>query len=257
VMAALTESGLRNLTYGDRDSVGFFQMRLGIWNEGAYAGYPEHPDLQIQWFIDHALAVRAEDPAIAQSPSSWGDWVADIEQPAAQYRYRYQLQLGTAQELLHNATLAPPAPPVPQIPVGQAALKVAMHDLGHGDPDRGSSVTAGLDSAGLVRYAYAQQGIQMPRVAAEQFDIGMPVPRHELRPGDAVFFAEPGGYVHDVGLYVGDGRFVSAAAGGGDVKLSSLSDPRFDAAYAGARRYTAGALGDPSSYARPMPTVKP
>jgi NlpC/P60 family len=256
VMAALTESGLRNLTYGDRDSVGFFQMRLGIWNEGAYAGYSDRPDLQIQWFIDHALAVRNEDPAVARSPGTWGDWVADIEQPAAQYRYRYQLQLGTAQDLLRGASLAPTAPPASHIPVGQAALKVALRSVAAAGRDPGSSVSTGLDSAGLVQHAYAQQGIQMPRVAAEQFDVGMPVSRHELKPGDAVFFAERNGYIDRVGLYIGGGRFVSAADGGGGEKVSSLSDLPFPAEYAGARRYTAGALGDPSRYARPLPTVQ-
>ena len=39
-MAALVESGMRNLDHGDADSVGFFQMRVGIWNQGDYAGYP-------------------------------------------------------------------------------------------------------------------------------------------------------------------------------------------------------------------------
>src|SRR4051794_29665980 len=46
VMAALVESGVRNLTGGDRDSVGFFQMRHGIWNQGEYAGFPQRPQLQ-------------------------------------------------------------------------------------------------------------------------------------------------------------------------------------------------------------------
>jgi cell wall-associated NlpC family hydrolase len=267
VMAALTESGLRNLSYGDRDSVGFFQMRLGIWNEGAYAGYPDHPDLQIQWFIDHALAVKAENPALAQSPGSWGEWVADVEQPAAAYRYRYQLQLGTAQELLRGAEQAPVAPvaPVAPAPVGQAALKVAMHYVGGGDRQQGASLSTGLGSSELVQYAYARQGIHVPSVAAEQFDVGTPVSRHDLRPGDAVFFAQTNGYIDHVGLYVGNGRFVSATGagggagggGGGEVTVASLSDPHFAAEYAGARRYTSEALGDPSSYARTMPTVKP
>src|SRR4029077_7540478 len=31
IMAALTESGLQNVKYGDRDSLGFFQMRTSIW----------------------------------------------------------------------------------------------------------------------------------------------------------------------------------------------------------------------------------
>ena len=58
VMAALVESGVKNLNFGDADSVGFFQMRVGIWNQGAYKGYPEKPELQAKWFIDTALAVK-------------------------------------------------------------------------------------------------------------------------------------------------------------------------------------------------------
>jgi hypothetical protein len=260
VMAALTESGLRNLNYGDRDSVGFFQMRLGIWDEGAYAGYPSNPELQIQWFIDHAVAVKSQYPQLADNPNSWGEWVADIEQPAEQYRYRYQLQLSTAQALLHGADLtsgvaaAPAAPAPPPVPVGQAALKVAMHFTGGGQS--GASLETGPTSAELVQYAYARQGVQMPKVAAQQFDIGIPVSEQHLKPGDAVFFAEPGGYVDHAGLYVGNGRFVTAAPDGGGVKLASIADPPFHGHYVGARRYTAEALSDPGHYARPLPTIK-
>jgi hypothetical protein len=260
VMAALTESGLRNLSYGDRDSVGFFQMRLGIWDEGAYAGYPSNPQLQIQWFIDHAAAVKSQYPGLANNPNSWGEWVADVEQPAEQYRYRYQLQLSTAQALLRGADLtsgapaAPVAPAPPPVPVGQAALKVAMHFTGGGQP--GSSLDTGPTSAEMVQYAYAQQGVEMPKVAAQQFDIGIPVSEQRLKPGDAVFFAERDGYVDHVGLYVGNGRFVTSVPGGGGVRLASIGDPPFQGRYIGARRYSAEALGDPSRYARPLPTIK-
>ncbi len=58
VMASLVESGVKNLNYGDADSVGFFQMRVGIWDQGAYKGFSEHPELQAKWFIDQALAVK-------------------------------------------------------------------------------------------------------------------------------------------------------------------------------------------------------
>src|SRR5687767_6063392 len=37
VMAALVESGLTNLNFGDADSAGFFQMRVSTWNQGDYA----------------------------------------------------------------------------------------------------------------------------------------------------------------------------------------------------------------------------
>jgi len=114
VMAALTESGLRNLPYGDRDSVGYFQMRTSIWDGGAYAGYLARPALQLRWFIDHALAVRAArigagDAAFGADPATWGDWIADTEHPAERYRGRYQEQLQTARALL--ATPAPALAP--------------------------------------------------------------------------------------------------------------------------------------------------
>lgn len=254
LMAALTESGLRNLNYGDRDSVGFFQMRLGIWNEGAYLGYPDHPNLQIQWFIDHALAVRAENPALAASPSSWGEWVADVEQPAAQYRYRYQLQLGAAQALLHGAELSPSTGEVAPIPVGQSAVDAAMHLVGR---SRGASLQTGPSAAALVQYAYARQDIQLPAVASQQFDVGVSVSRDALKPGDAVFFADPDGVIRHVGLYSGRGDFITASPSGGGVHVARLSAPGFDATFAGARRFTAQTLSGPASYARPLPTITP
>jgi hypothetical protein len=103
VMASLVESGVRNLDFGDADSVGFFQMRLSIWNRGEYAGYPRRPELQAKWFIDQALAVKRQRVARGQSitdPSQFGEWIADIERPAEQFRGRYQLRLAEARRLL-------------------------------------------------------------------------------------------------------------------------------------------------------------
>jgi hypothetical protein len=73
-MASLVESGVKNLNYGDADSVGFFQMRVGIWNQGA-TRLPREPELQAKWFIDQALAVKkqaiaAATPTSARTPRS-------------------------------------------------------------------------------------------------------------------------------------------------------------------------------------------
>jgi cell wall-associated NlpC family hydrolase len=105
VMAALVESGVKNLSYGHADSVGFFQMRVSYFNQGAYAGYPERPELQAKWFIDTALAVKkkriaAGDVDFGKDPSQWGEWIADVERPAEQFRGRYQLRLDEARGLL-------------------------------------------------------------------------------------------------------------------------------------------------------------
>ena len=108
VMAALVESGLRNLPYGDADSVGFFQMRTRFWNQGEYAGYPDRPDLQLEWFVDHAELERTRRIAkgLGTTELEFGEWIADVERPAAQYRYRYQLRLTEARELLGSVCTA-------------------------------------------------------------------------------------------------------------------------------------------------------
>ena len=103
LMASLVESGMTNIQGGDADSVGFFQMRVGIWNQGDYAGYPDKPELQVKWFLDQAEAVKKQRVAAGEpidDPNSFGEWIADVERPAEQYRGRYQLKLDEANGLL-------------------------------------------------------------------------------------------------------------------------------------------------------------
>lgn len=112
VMAALVESGLRNLQGSDRDSVGFFQMRVSIWDQGPYAGFPDKPELQLTWFVDQALAVLLQRTAagLPTDPSGYGDWIADVERPPEEFRGRYQLRLDEARGLLSAACVGlPPA----------------------------------------------------------------------------------------------------------------------------------------------------
>lgn len=121
VMAALHESGLRNLPWGDRDSVGYFQMRTGVWDNGPYAGYLARPELQLRWFVDQALAVRAArvaagDAAYGTDPARWGAWIADVERPAQPNRGFYQPQLEAARALL--------ATPAPELAPFELALTV-------------------------------------------------------------------------------------------------------------------------------------
>ena len=94
---------MKNLNFGDADSVGFFQMRVGIWNQGAYAGYPDKPELQVKWFLDQAEAVKKPRVAAGKpidDPNQFGEWIADVERPAEQYRGRYQTKLDEANGLL-------------------------------------------------------------------------------------------------------------------------------------------------------------
>jgi hypothetical protein len=121
VMAALVDSGLKNLSQGDSTTAGYFQIRVDIWNKGDYAGFPDHPTLQLQWFIDQAQAVRqraiaAGNLAYGKDPSTWGTWVADVQRPAEQYRGRYQLRLEDARALIASGCAAPDPGPAPSDP---------------------------------------------------------------------------------------------------------------------------------------------
>lgn len=129
VMAGLVESGLFNNPGGDADSVGFFQMRVSIWDQGPYAGYQTDPEKQLQWFIDQALALRARRieqgfADFGQDPKSWGTWIADVERPAEQYRGRYQLRLDEARHMLASSP-TPPAEAVPPAAVPPEAAPPA------------------------------------------------------------------------------------------------------------------------------------
>ena len=138
IMASLVESGMTNIQGGDADSVGFYQMRVGIWNQGEYAGYPHKPELQVKWFLDQAEQVKKARVAAGKpidDPNSFGEWIADVERPAEQYRGRYQLKLDEANGLLGSAASAPPAAaaaaaPAPGQPAAAARRRAAEGQAG-------------------------------------------------------------------------------------------------------------------------------
>jgi cell wall-associated NlpC family hydrolase len=251
-MAALTESNMHNLSGGDRDSVGFFQMRLSVWDNGAYAGYAGKPELQLRWFLDKALEVKQQRVVQGKpvdDPSQYGDWVADVERPAEQYRGRYQGQYDAAHALLDNnkgdvvvdaaadagasaGELHPGAPAV-------EAVAEARKYLGTPYQWGGSSPQSGFDCSGLIQWAYAKAGVRIPRTSELQFAAanGEHIARNDLMPGDVVFFRDPTGDVHHEGIYLGGDKFLHAPHTGDVVKVSSLNESYYAGQFAGGRRF--------------------
>jgi cell wall-associated NlpC family hydrolase len=105
---------------------------------------------------------------------------------------------------------------------------------------RGGTTRRGVDCSGLVGAVYGEQGLDLPRTAAQQFAEGVAVAASDLRPGDLVFFRDTykRGISH-VGIYIGDGRFLHAAGRRHGVIVSELSRPYYRTRYAGARRSAA------------------
>lgn len=96
----------------------------------------------------------------------------------------------------------------------------------------------GLDCSGLTYLVHHALGVSIPRDAAPQSRAGVRVAAMKaLRPGDLVFFRPPGGTIHHVGMYVGDGRMIHAPATGSRVRITFISREPYVSEFAGGRRY--------------------
>jgi len=100
----------------------------------------------------------------------------------------------------------------------------------------GAAGPSAFDCSGLVQWSFAQAGVSMPRVAADQARTGPAVPVSQLQPGDLVFYhtdpTDPG-YISHVAIYLGNGWMIQAPQPGMDVEVVPAS---FDSQFAGAIR---------------------
>jgi cell wall-associated NlpC family hydrolase len=90
----------------------------------------------------------------------------------------------------------------------------------------GAAGPASFDCSGLVQWAFAQAGVAMPRVAADQARTGAAVPVSQLAPGDLLFYhtdpTDPG-YISHVAIYLGNGWMIQAPQPGMDVQVVPAS----------------------------------
>jgi cell wall-associated NlpC family hydrolase len=137
------------------------------------------------------------------------------------------------------AVPAPESSHTPAASRAAAASGAALADLALsmlGQPYRfGGAAPGGFDCSGLVAYAAAGAGIQVPRTAHQQFASGNPVARGELRAGDLVFMHLKHKELH-VGIAIGAERFVHAPSKGGYVRIDSLDAAPYARGFLGARR---------------------
>ncbi|WP_313896713.1 bifunctional lytic transglycosylase/C40 family peptidase [Streptomyces sp. GC420] len=104
---------------------------------------------------------------------------------------------------------------------------------GNGTPDQGGR----FDCSGLTKAAYESVGIELPRVANDQYNAGPHPKREELLPGDLVFFSDDltdSRAIRHVGIYVGGGYMINAPYTGAVIRFDKIDTPD----YFGATRVT-------------------
>jgi len=119
-----------------------------------------------------------------------------------------------------------------------AALELAMTTIGTPYVWGGESYEeGGFDCSGLLLWAFAQVGQNLPRTAAEQFSATERVAARDVQPGDLIFFANTystgsaieqemmrseRGLITHVGIYAGNGLMLHAPKEGDVVRFTSL-----------------------------------
>jgi hypothetical protein len=216
IQAGMTESGLRPLNYGDRDSLGIFQMRPSMgWGTPAQV---IDPNYAINKFYDVLLDVPSWEQ---QRP---GESAQDVERSAFPDRYHEWEPM--AAHLIGNVGLV--ADPtgcgqgtgalVPPSKQAGAAIRFALAQ--RGDPYQWGALTTQQDSfdcSSLMLQAYREAGITLPRVSRQQFRAGAMLPVEQAQPGDLLFWAyDPNNTdtIHHVAMYLGDGKIVEAQQDG-------------------------------------------
>src|SRR3712207_7554606 len=81
----------------------------------------------------------------------------------------------------------------------------------------------------LFPYTTLFRSVSLPHSSSMQSQLGTPVSRSDLQPGDLVFFYSP---VSHVGMYIGNGQMVHAATSGQPVKVADRKSTRLNSSHA-------------------------
>ncbi len=121
-----------------------------------------------------------------------------------------------------------PPDPVKEVLTKARSLTGLPYQFGSNDASRS------LDCSSYVQLVYKEVGLKLPRVTYDQFKLGTPIPKDQLKPGDLLFFTtyQPG--PSHIGIYIGNGEFIHESPPG--VQVTRFDKPFYQQRFVGARR---------------------
>ncbi|WP_330457382.1 C40 family peptidase [Streptomyces sp. NBC_00820] len=259
---ALQESGLRNLTYGDRDSLGLFQQRPSQgWGTANEILDPVHASTKFYETLQkvsgwQSLSVAQAAQAVQRSgyPGAYAKWepLATALQQALDPLLKktadasWSASDGTVPSSAVGCTSGGDGTVFGTIPPGavpagykipadasstvQTAIRWALGQLktpyqwgGSCTDSHGSDPMGRCDCSSLMQQSYKAAGVSLPRTTYTQVKAGKPVSVDALRPGDLVFTEGTAAVPEHVGMFIGQGLIINAPHTGDVVRIATLA----------------------------------
>ncbi|MEU0204329.1 MULTISPECIES: C40 family peptidase [unclassified Streptomyces] len=257
---AMQESRLRNLNYGDRDSLGLFQQRPSQdWGSAQQIRDPVYASEQ---FYKHLLKVDGwQQMTVTQAaqavqksglPDAYAQWenLATALQEAIAKTFPGGEDADQGKEPATSTSGCAPGQdgsgfgriPEGSVPKGYAipkdadpkarkAIQWAMHQLGTLYQWGGSCTNAHgpdpmgrCDCSSLMQQAYAHAGVTLTRTTYTQVDEGKAVSPAQLEPGDLIFSRGTAARPEHVGMYMGGGLVIEAPRTSKPVRITPIKD---------------------------------
>ncbi|MCM1967964.1 C40 family peptidase [Streptomyces sp. G1] len=264
---ALQESGLLNLDYGDRDSLGLFQQRPSQgWGTPEQVRDPVYASTRFYEGLSkvsgwESMTITQAAQAVQRSgfPDAYAKW--EPLATALQTAITAALSSGGAAGPT-GGTAGPTVParrcgtggdgtafgPIPpgSLPNGytipadapkavQTAIRWGLGQLGTPyqwggtcDDPRGPDPMTRCDCSSLMQMSYKAGGVSLTRTTYTQVNEGKAVSVDALQPGDLLFTRGTAAVPEHVGMFIGSGLVLHAPRTGDVVKISTLADWKAD-----------------------------
>ena len=105
--------------------------------------------------------------------------------------------------------------------LGTRVANYALQFVGNPYVRGGTSLTNGADCSGFVQSVMRNFGVSLPRTSREQSRAGTGISSSQMQPGDLIFYANAGGTVNHVAMYIGNGQVVHASSRRTGIRIST------------------------------------